>query len=170
MTRVWKRSGVELPPKDETVLVYHEYAEEPVWLGYHDGQEWRYADGGSCRPLFWSALPTPPGMEDHSSLADLLRLAADSENQTMRTSADVMPDQVTSVEIPIDDRGEPMRAERYYKLDYLGKCFYGEDGELWFQKCTLAGSPVPGERPVWVHSLRQRVTPIRRELYSESRS
>ena len=74
--RLWIRTTVELPPKDQRVLVYHEYAPEPIWLGYHDGEQWRYADGGSCQPLFWSAMPVCPGVQDTSPVAKLLEVPA----------------------------------------------------------------------------------------------
>lgn len=59
----WCAVAEMLPDSDETVLVYHEEAGDPVWLGFLDGSVWRLVDG--CRldpePSHWARMPAGPG-------------------------------------------------------------------------------------------------------------
>jgi hypothetical protein len=40
----WKSVTDEMPDADQTVLVHCPDADEPVWLGFHDGECWRDAN------------------------------------------------------------------------------------------------------------------------------
>lgn len=57
---VWNRLDDSFPDSDQTVLLYDKDASEPVWLGYHDGLEWRYVDGFDANPTHWAEIPDPP--------------------------------------------------------------------------------------------------------------
>jgi hypothetical protein len=58
----WKPVEHEMPDSDETVLIYSRQADEPVWLGYHDGERWRTTDGDVVPDgvTHWAALPAGP--------------------------------------------------------------------------------------------------------------
>ena len=67
----WISVDTEMPDSDQTVLIVHAWVgesvtglpavySEPVWLGYHDGEEWRTAEGEVCEVSHWSHLPAPP--------------------------------------------------------------------------------------------------------------
>lgn len=60
----WKRCEDVMPDSDETVMVHHPGEDEPVWLGYHDGEVWRYVDGAQCGVTHWMELPAPPRNEN----------------------------------------------------------------------------------------------------------
>jgi hypothetical protein len=47
----WK-SVAEQPNSDLSVLVFTPDASEPVWLGYLDGDTWRFIDGMPAAPAF----------------------------------------------------------------------------------------------------------------------
>lgn len=49
-----------LPDSDQTVMVHHPKNEEPVWMGYHDGECWRDIDGMTIRVSHWAPLMEPP--------------------------------------------------------------------------------------------------------------
>lgn len=57
----WKSVHDEMPDSDQTVLVHAIDADEPVWLGFHDGETWRDVN---TVPLLtvthWRDLPCPP--------------------------------------------------------------------------------------------------------------
>lgn len=55
----WK-PVVEPPDSDTTVHLYDPAASEPVWLGYLDGDVWRYVDGMPATPTHWSDVPKGP--------------------------------------------------------------------------------------------------------------
>lgn len=57
----WKRVEDEMPDSDLTVMIYHAEEDEPVWLGYHDGDTWRTVDGAQCLVSHWMDLPAGPG-------------------------------------------------------------------------------------------------------------
>jgi hypothetical protein len=44
------------PDSDTTVLLFDPAASEPVWLGYLDGDTWRFVDGIPAAPTFWSEM------------------------------------------------------------------------------------------------------------------
>lgn len=56
----WIACGERLPDDDTTVLVFSPQWGEPVWIGYHDGDDWRTVDGGSIDVTHWAELPAPP--------------------------------------------------------------------------------------------------------------
>lgn len=54
----WKAVGQGLPDSDQTVIVFSPKADEPVWLGFHDGETWR--DIGAERldgVTHWAQMP-----------------------------------------------------------------------------------------------------------------
>lgn len=56
----WHDATRELPDSDTTVLVHHPGADEPTWLGYHDGEGWYYVDDGlPAKVQRWAHLPEP---------------------------------------------------------------------------------------------------------------
>ncbi|WP_045223686.1 hypothetical protein [Methyloterricola oryzae] len=55
----WKKAVAEQPDSDTTVLVHHPDADEPTWLGYHDGEDWYYVDGMPAKVQRWAHLPEP---------------------------------------------------------------------------------------------------------------
>lgn len=56
---VWKAVKDEVPDSDATVLIACD-TDEPVWLGYHDGETWRTVDGAATTVTHWAELPEPP--------------------------------------------------------------------------------------------------------------
>lgn len=61
----WKRCLDELPESDLTVLAYASGSDEPIWLAYHDGENWIGVEGGELAgrdiPTHWMDFPEPPG-------------------------------------------------------------------------------------------------------------
>lgn len=60
----WTPVEESLPDADLVVLVCVPKASEPVWLGYLDGEYWRYIDGtliesDGIKVAGWSDLPAP---------------------------------------------------------------------------------------------------------------
>lgn len=53
----WHDVGEQLPDADITVLVRTHGCEEPVWLGYLDGEVWRDVDGLEITVLRWADMP-----------------------------------------------------------------------------------------------------------------
>lgn len=49
-----------LPDCDTTFLVAVRDGNEPVWLGYHDGETWRNVTGERIDVSHWRNLPDPP--------------------------------------------------------------------------------------------------------------
>lgn len=56
----WVRVPAELPDAEMTVLIATPDEDEPVWLGYFDGRDWRTVEGRLVRATHWSTLPEPP--------------------------------------------------------------------------------------------------------------
>lgn len=50
----------QLPDSDTTVMLFDATASEPVWLGYFDGERWRYVDGIPSFPTHWAEIPSGP--------------------------------------------------------------------------------------------------------------
>lgn len=51
---------VEMPPdSDITVMIFPD-ADGEVWLGWLDGELWRYADGMPANPTHWAHMPGGP--------------------------------------------------------------------------------------------------------------
>lgn len=50
-----------LPDSETTVLIVidPDCSDEPVWLGYHDGEQWRTAEGALVPVTHWMNLPKP---------------------------------------------------------------------------------------------------------------
>lgn len=65
----WIDACKELPDSDCTVLIHWPLANDPVWLGYHDGETWRTADGEPVEAQFvdhWAQLPEAPPLPWHT--------------------------------------------------------------------------------------------------------
>ena len=56
----WRAVADEMPDSDQTVMIHHAEEDEPVWMGYHDGETWRLVDGNRCAVTHWMPLPEPP--------------------------------------------------------------------------------------------------------------
>lgn len=57
-----------LPDSDTTVLIHCPISDDPVWMGYHDGETWRSVDGEALDRDFvdhWAHLPDPPALPWH---------------------------------------------------------------------------------------------------------
>lgn len=46
-----------MPDSDLTVILRLRNNEEPVWLGFHDGEAWRDLDGMPVEVVRWAELP-----------------------------------------------------------------------------------------------------------------
>lgn len=57
--QVWISVCDEMPDDETTVLV-HCLDDEPVWLGYKVGDEWRTVEGVLADVTHWMPLPVPP--------------------------------------------------------------------------------------------------------------
>lgn len=63
VTIQWTAAAIQLPDADLTVLIHCPISDDPVWLGYFDGETWRDVDGGDLGTTFvdhWANLPDPP--------------------------------------------------------------------------------------------------------------
>lgn len=56
---VWT-DAAQLPDVDVTFQLYDPAASEPVWPGYYDGEQWRYADGMPATPTHYADMPRGP--------------------------------------------------------------------------------------------------------------
>ncbi len=56
----WIDAGKELPDAETTVLVCIRNADEPVWLGYYNGEEWKDVEGMAIDVTHWAEMPLPP--------------------------------------------------------------------------------------------------------------
>ena len=59
----WVDAEKELPDSDTTVLIHCAVADDPVWLGYHDGSRWHSITGEEIDDDLvddWAELPSPP--------------------------------------------------------------------------------------------------------------
>ena len=57
----WRSAEDALPDDEIMVLVACPDSDsEPVWPGYHAGDEWLYPNGLVCRPTHWARMPYPP--------------------------------------------------------------------------------------------------------------
>jgi hypothetical protein len=61
-TITWIAAQEVLPDSELIVLISIPSPSEPVWFGYHDGDQWRTADGMSMayEVTHWSELPEGP--------------------------------------------------------------------------------------------------------------
>ena len=61
MNADWRKVSDEMPDSDQTVLIASPAADsEPVWLGFHDGEEWRTVEGEPCEVSHWAPMPDGP--------------------------------------------------------------------------------------------------------------
>lgn len=56
----WISVSEQLPDSDTTVMLFDANANEPVWLGYFDGERWVYIDGMPAFPTHWTEIPGGP--------------------------------------------------------------------------------------------------------------
>jgi hypothetical protein len=59
----WKCCAEEMPDSDLTVLIANPiWPDDPVWIGYHDGDVWRDIDNMrlNSAPTHWMDFPAPP--------------------------------------------------------------------------------------------------------------
>lgn len=56
----WTRCADDLPDADLTVMIHHPDEDEPVWVGYLDGETWRTAEGVRVAVTHWMPMPEPP--------------------------------------------------------------------------------------------------------------
>lgn len=68
----WISVSEEMPDSEATVLVATTGADDPVWLGFHDGECWRYVNAEMIplRVTHWRELPDPPQL---AAAKDLVR-------------------------------------------------------------------------------------------------
>lgn len=59
----WKDAAIELPDADRTVLIHTPGEDEPVFLGYLDGVEWRNIHNEEVAVAHWAELPEAPVKE-----------------------------------------------------------------------------------------------------------
>lgn len=60
--QTWHPVSAGLPDSDTTVIIYAPEADEPIWLGYHDGEAWMDISGLTLEwpVIHWMQLPEPP--------------------------------------------------------------------------------------------------------------
>jgi hypothetical protein len=56
----WISTKAEMPDSDQTVIVHSPGADEPVWLGFHDGETWRDVNTEQINVTHWLPLMEPP--------------------------------------------------------------------------------------------------------------
>jgi len=61
----WIGVDQALPDSETTVLVYSPESDEPVWLGYYDGDSWDSAEGMpyGTPVTAWAKMPEGPDRE-----------------------------------------------------------------------------------------------------------
>ena len=58
---VWRQPDIAMPDSDETVIVCAFDLDDPVWLGYHDGERWISVDGFPLGNVTcWAHMPKGP--------------------------------------------------------------------------------------------------------------
>ena len=59
----WTPCTEQLPDSDQTVITFDPNSNEPVWPGYHDGEQW-WCISGLALPApsvtHWMPFPEPP--------------------------------------------------------------------------------------------------------------
>lgn len=53
-------SPATMPDGDLTVMLFNEGANEPVWPGYFDGEDWIYVDGNIAHPSHYAQMAVGP--------------------------------------------------------------------------------------------------------------
>lgn len=56
-TIIWQDAPSSLPDADLTVLVRTKNCEEPVWLGFWDGEVWRDTECVQIEVVRWADMP-----------------------------------------------------------------------------------------------------------------
>ena len=56
----WTSVAKGMPDDDTSVMIYAPREDEPVWIGYHDGEVWRLASGETVKVSHWQEMPEPP--------------------------------------------------------------------------------------------------------------
>ena len=59
----WYSVKISMPDSDQTVMIHAPATDNPVWMGYHDGECWREISGdafGEGEVTHWMDLPNPP--------------------------------------------------------------------------------------------------------------
>jgi Protein of unknown function (DUF551) len=67
-TITWHAVTESMPDSDTTIFVYAPGADEPVWLGYHDGEDWISVSGAiysndeeiAHAVTHWAEMPRGP--------------------------------------------------------------------------------------------------------------
>ncbi|MFO0940112.1 MAG: hypothetical protein U0930_05030 [Pirellulales bacterium] len=78
----WIKTEEESPDSDIIVLMLKpESDNEPVWPGYLDDTQWRFADGSlTSPPIAWAEMPSgnpDPKLERLKKIAELAKLLLD---------------------------------------------------------------------------------------------
>lgn len=60
----WIADSDRLPDDEQTVLVAMVGESEPVWLGYHEGDQWWSVDHVCINVTHWMPLPPAPEVRD----------------------------------------------------------------------------------------------------------
>jgi len=61
--KTWFSVEMAMPDSDLTVMIHAPATENPIWIGYHDGECWREISGdafGEGEVTHWMDLPNPP--------------------------------------------------------------------------------------------------------------
>lgn len=56
----WISTRTAVPDDDSTVLIHSLESDDPVWLGFKDGNVWRNLWGEALTVTHWMPLPNPP--------------------------------------------------------------------------------------------------------------
>ena len=56
----WIPCADDMPDSDATVMIHQPGDADPVWIGLHDGDTWRTADGERTEVTHWCHFPPPP--------------------------------------------------------------------------------------------------------------
>lgn len=56
----WTPVGDRLPDDDTTVMIALTDDDEPVWMGWHDGEGWHVAEGAPADVTHWKPIPEGP--------------------------------------------------------------------------------------------------------------
>ena len=60
---MWADANKTLPDDNTTILLFAPTFDEPVWIGYHEDENWYVADGNAMPPgsiTYWANLPYGP--------------------------------------------------------------------------------------------------------------
>jgi hypothetical protein len=89
---LWIDAETQLPDSDLTVLIHHQANDEPVWLGYHDGETWRDVNAEEVQVSHWMDMPAPPEevlefecRDTHGALERIVRLPRNSADKRQLT-------------------------------------------------------------------------------------